>query len=1051
MHRFDVLSRETAILGPHFLEASAGTGKTFAIEHVALRLLLDGVPLDQILIVTFTRAATRELKMRIRANVEKGLQILKGEQESEWDYLQAIVDKEEGIRKLEEALFYFDRAQIFTIHGFCHRMLTECAFEAGQGWIVTDPDSSEFRSKIKPFIADFLRSRVDASEYSPRQLEKVVKDWDKLISKIAYFLGQNGELPQLPTFSESHTQFLAQLPSVKREDFLAEFAKLSPCYKGMTDEAFPRQVALLGNILEAGHCSAAEFDELLADATFFLSKMRVDNLKVKAKLPSDLGIFPRLQETLLPIIEQAKDPASTLIRLSRSCQIAFQHAQDAASPDFLLKKMHTAVQNPSFADAVRARYSAAIIDEFQDTDPIQWEIFRDLFVNHNMTALYLVGDPKQSIYAFRSADVYTYLEAKERFGETACFSLDTNFRSSTTLVQSLNTLFSREFAKEWLHLPSLGQSLEYPPVKAVKTSDETAPPLHFFIASVESGRERSWPSITHEETLFFPFIAQEIQRLNKPFSEYAVLIKDRFQAQRLHQFLKKWGIPSAIQRTESLSQSPAFPLIQSLLEALIHPRDLSLIKQVLGGPLFGWDDAKLQEDLEVLEMRSWFAALASRFKSEGFSAVFRELTVEDSSLYCDLRQLAEIVMEHQLQTQASADDLLAFLKELKQADPEEDHRLKKRQPDGESQVIIMTTHMSKGLEFGVVFALSLIARHAVQEDWVRERDGKLVPFDPSSPACIRALQEKDAEKMRQLYVALTRAKQLLYIPVLFDKKQKAPAAGAASPMELFCAQLQTHSFEELIPVLENMKQQCAVTYTDLGSADLTLTVMQQNKQEIPLPPLILPAPFEKRMITSFSSLARVHQVDRLQMPSTSEKTPHTLPLGAYTGTVLHRILEIAIGKPHVPLEQIVSRETRSTSLEEWKEVITPLLTDILAMIDLRDARVQQEVEFLFPAGQSMIKGFADLVFEKEGIYYLLDWKSNWLGPSDEHYTTENIEKAMHEHDYFLQASIYATALGRYLKLFDPRPFEECFGGALYVFLRGKALYHFTPESLMSKT
>jgi exodeoxyribonuclease V beta subunit len=116
-----------------------------------------------------------------------------------------------------------------------------------------------------------------------------------------------------------------------------------------------------------------------------------------------------------------------------------------------------------------------------------------------------------------------------------------------------------------------------------------------------------------------------------------------------------------------------------------------------------------------------------------------------------------------------------------------------------------------------------------------------------------------------------------------------------------------------------------------------------------------------------------------------------------------------------------------------------------SLSDVPGSQLQPELEFFFKAGQGMMKGFADLFFEFEGKYYLLDWKSNYLGPSNSDYTQEKIAEAMLQHQYYMQASIYADALDRYVKLFDKRPFSECFGGAIYYFVRGRAIHHFFPE------
>ena len=229
------------------------------------------------------------------------------------------------------------------------------------------------------------------------------------------------------------------------------------------------------------------------------------------------------------------------------------------SPDAILTEMAKLLERPQFRELVKQKYRAVIIDEFQDTDPVQWAIFRTLFLN--VKQLYIVGDPKQSIYAFRNADLYTYLEAKENFSVA---HLDTNFRSAPKLIDALNTLFS---TKEWMYLPKLQKFLDVHRVQAgVKEDGEGL--LHFFV-SQEKDEER-----------LFAFIAQNIV----PHLSNAVLVKDRFQGARLQAYLRKWNISCAVKRAGSLADTLAFSAMHDLLEAVKRPDDASAVKKVLAGP-----------------------------------------------------------------------------------------------------------------------------------------------------------------------------------------------------------------------------------------------------------------------------------------------------------------------------------------------------------------------------------------------------------------------------------------------------------------------------------
>ncbi|NGX38304.1 MAG: hypothetical protein K1000chlam2_01477, partial [Chlamydiae bacterium] len=640
-------------------------------------------------------------------------------------------------------------------------------------------------------------------------------------------------------------------------------------------------------------------------------------------------------------------------------------------------------------------YKVVIIDEFQDTDPFQWKIFERLFLEKHL--IYLVGDPKQSIYGFRSADTYTYMQAANVLGEEKKAFLDTNFRSSPQLIEALNALFTQN--PDWIALPSLPGALNYHPVKAGRTENKLdESPIVYFGVKSEQGRLRSWPTKQMEEEKLFPYIASEVIRLREKieFADIAVLVKDRFQAQRLQLHFNQWKIPSAIKRTLNLAESRGFIAMEMLLMATAQPEKESLVRAVLKGPL-------MEGDLNP------FFSLKQLFLEKGFAPFFAEFISKhfhaNHSLYLELRQTAEILMQAH---KAGLEELLHLMYELKSSDPERDPRLKLQGEEGEDKVQIMTTFASKGLEFEAVFALGMASRH-----WVDELD-----------------EEKQAEKMRQLYVAFTRAREKLYIPQLFDIAKKPILPGHASPIELFFKQrsMPTHWIEEISfkPYLEEKK---------------TTPLIQ---------PPAFNLHFEPEYLTSFSSMAKSHAStflsDRFHTQDLTKKTPHTLPLGAETGTVIHAVFETHFQERAIPLEQVTLEVLSGTHLEGWEEVIAKMVKEILKMplegdfcLDtLKEGEYVQEMEFLFPQNNQLIKGFADLVFKQSDTFYILDWKTNWIGDSDNAYTEENIHLAMKEHDYYLQARLYGEAIKRYVKRLYTNP---QFGGAYYVFVRGKKAVH----------
>lgn len=991
MPSFNVLSKETPIFGNFFLEASAGTGKTFTIEHLVIRFLLESdVTLGQILVVTFTRAACRELKMRIYSNLKKVLQNPRA-----FEYLKQLTLEQK--EKLEIALLTFEEASIFTIHGFCQKMLQAFAFEIGLGFQLEEWTKEEEKKKLIAFFRQKIE--LDQIEENRAQVGLLFKkyrhDFDKILEEI---LKREGVLRT--SFKELMERLNISLKAIAFFPLKEKVQEALQHYKKMTDPVFLTQAVFLEEILKRGNIEEKEVEELMVQKTYFLEGMTKKNLKVKSK---DYALDPSLAQVcmlLMPILEEMRNTDFILDRLAyewKQEKKRVSRAQDKLSPDDLLEKMQEGLLSLDFQEAIRAKYQIAIVDEFQDTDPVQWAIFETLFLKQPMKAVYLVGDPKQSIYAFRKADIYTFLKASKNFSQI--YRLDTNFRSEQGLVSSLNRLFCH---REWIDLPLLGKNLEVLPVKAAREGEGK---LHFMVAEKEKGRQKKWPSFEMEQELFFPFILHEIQRQNLELESVAILVKDRFQAQRVFQFLQKWNCLASIQRGESLADSCAFQALQELLEAVIE-QDKTAMKKALLGELIGVCEKDLLRDQrelfvklkKILEEKGfaifWAHFLETKWNDSDESIQEKMVSMSDLRFYHDILEIVQKILENE-----NRDRLLSFLEELKESE------ISDRVLGGGGGIKIMTIHASKGLEFETVFALGVASRTVF-----------------STP---QYSEEEDAEKMRQLYVALTRAKKRLYIPLAHTLDQEKLEIGEASPIELF--------WQRTKPILSEYE------HTFLNGFTFSLKPFASKKETL-LEPFKVEIFRKENYLLSFSSLARMHISTKDLLLISSD----ILPIGKEAGVILHRIFERVLSEK-LTIQEIVKQEIKSSPLETWQERIEEMVEKTLTLSfpsgfclkDISREKMRHEMEFMFCDEKGSVKGFIDLFFEQEGKYYLLDWKSNYL----KNYDTESLTKAMQEGDYFLQISIYKTALQKYLKIFDSRPFKECFGGVFYMFVRGPAFFH----------
>lgn len=1098
MKRFDILDRNQNIHRHTLLEASAGTGKTFTIENLVVRLLIEdpACTIEEILVVTFTRATKNELKERIHRNIEQALCLIKNkDRDKSPDFLKKILEDETQIsivkRRLEHALMDFDLASITTIHAFCEHSLKDFSFIFDEE---TEAMNDVVKShEIRKVIHDFFLTGLKNDLYSPVQLQYVLSSKKQDIRNVENALIKllSKGIPIAPTenFQALFEQFQEIIISLRErlnaQNIKDDLKRSASLFKKIIDSKtkeikseIQESINLLDNLLSE-KITLNTFEKTVSDGLEVLKLFSKDNLKCKAVLPDSLHFIEDLQNELMPVINKARNPNLILGRMAHDCSIMWRdylNREEKYQHDDLLKKMLKRSSGSHFAQHMRALYKAVIIDEFQDTDPIQWGIFDELFLKdpEKRSILYLVGDPKQSIYAFRQADIYTYMSAVEALGEDHVASLDTNYRSEPDLIKALNALFSEERIPDFFHLPKQKKNLSCPPVYPGKKPhqkdfQDNHGAIHFYVGKEEK-KGRQNPLKLLQENIFFPEIVQEMIRLKNdcsiPFSSWAILVRDRYQAENFSNYCERFGVPTRKQKPKSLLSSPAFPLAQDLLTALNHPKDLNALKIVFGGPLMNWGPDKLklfEEESRLLEICNQWSWLCEKALSKGFAEfidyflrsqwlgedhVYSTLLVDSKELYYELIQICDLISDFQNRKNASISQCEQYLHNLKIKESEDSEELFCLQNCDDEAVEILTIHMSKGLEFDIVVPLGLINRISNTESFIpvqNDSGGYLTAVtDSKCDLYLNYQKEIDAEKMRQLYVALTRAKHRLYIPIVFPENHSIQD-GVSSSFELFVSYFQ----EDFFQWLENEGKQFNITVSHPMPACPKRYI--KPPEEIPLdPPSTVNISAPRQMIYSFSSIAKSHNVPTINPPNdflAVEKNPFTIPSGRDIGLLLHEILEtisyVAVKNAGNIQDtgDLVRPYTMDTPFHEWNEAIAEIIFKTLknpflngmSLCDIPCESRYHEIEFIYPENgtDDFLKGVIDLAFECSGYFYIVDWKSNWLGSAVQDYDDVHMESAMKDHEYFLQADIYRQAFERYLK-----PFGGCFGGAYYLFLRG---------------
>lgn len=1127
------------LIGERLIEASAGTGKTFTIAALYLRLLLGlggeaayprAISVEELLVVTFTEAATEELRGRIRSNIhELRIACLRGESDNPLysALLAEIADKDDAAKTLLLAERQMDEAAVFTIHGFCQRMLSLNAFESG---MLFEQQLIEDESRLRyQACADFWRRHCYPLT---RDIAAVIHDVWKgprdLLKSLDRWL--QGEAPQLKsppapneTLAERHQQIIARIDSLKQQ-WREQVGEIEGVLEnsGLDRRKFNR--GNQGKWMEKVNAWAQEetLSYQLPDA---LEKFAQSFLLERTKAGGEPPVHPLFSavESLL---------ASSLTLTDLVLARAMVEIRDAVARekrrrgelgfDDMLSRLDEALRGDSgetLASAIRQRFPVAMIDEFQDTDPQQYRIFRRIWRRQPETALLLIGDPKQAIYAFRGADIFTYMKAR---GDVAAhYTLDTNWRSSPGMVGSVNRLFSLS------DNPFMFHEIPFLPVKAAAKNKG----LRFTVDAADVPAMNVWlmPGDTVGSGDYQTFMAQlcatQIRdwlsagqrgrallwrgETSRPVqaSDITVLVRNRLEAAQVREALQTLGIPSVyLSNRDSVFETLEAQELLWLLQAVLAPERENTLRSALATSMFGLtalDIENLNQDEQAWDaLVEEFSEYRQIWRQRGVMPMLRALmtarhiaenllaTRGGERRLTDILHISELLQEAASQLESEH----ALVRWLAQHIAEPDSNAASQQMRLESDkhlVQIVTIHKSKGLEYPLVW-LPFIARFRKQDQAFyhdRETFAAVLDLGQDEASLELAEAERLAEDLRLLYVALTRAVWHCSLGV-------APLSSRKSGNSDF----HLSALGRLLQAGEAMDAAgLAARLADFCHGDIAL----QIPGELDLTPWQAPAATIPRLsarelqrriaddwrVTSYSGLQQhgfsggQDLLPRLDVDAAGvgevveepQLTPHQSRARA-PGTFLHSLFEELDFTQPVPEGWMAEKLQLSGFDAQWAPVLTDWLGGVLktrlpgpdiALNQLAARDKQVEMAFYLPIAQlltaerldalirqydplsadtppldfrqvrGMLKGFIDLVFRHEGRYYLLDYKSNWLGEDREAYTRPAMEQAMRAHRYDLQYQLYSLALHRYLRhrLAD-YDYDRHFGGVIYLFLRG---------------
>jgi exodeoxyribonuclease V beta subunit len=817
--------------GTVLVEASAGTGKTFTLSNLYLRLVVEAERgVGQILVVTYTNAATAELRSRIRDRLRIALLALRnGPAEDADEFVLAFAARrtelgrvESDARRLEVALRSFDEAAIFTIHGFCQRMLIENAFESVSTF------DAELVADQRPLCRElaldhWVRALHDAPAVlvdhigGGKQTRRKLEQLQDLVAKAV----AHPDVPVLPERSLEAPHAELEEAVVARRTALAEAGRIWTEAREDLVAYLTNEDVMNQNQYRAGQVRtvwAPSLDDLFSDPE---SDPPLYD-KVKKLTPTALagGVLKGRKPWLHPFFDACEALCAAEREMQRwleECALRFRlslvtwarsearrrhEAANAQSFDDLLHRLRDALYGPAgddLARRLRERFPAALVDEFQDTDPVQYAILRSLY-REGPGPLLLIGDPKQAIYAFRGADVFAYLRARDDAGN-APHTLETNHRSDPALVCALNTLFGR------VRSPFLLDGIPYVEMRSARATarlsgpGEALAPLELlFLPRTRFGGQTKVINKEAANEEVPRLVAAEIARLlsaglaigDEPLrpGDVAVLCRTNRQARLVQDALRARGIPSVRQGDDSVFDADEANELEQVLRAIAEPGDASRLRCALATGVIGLDAAALRAlsgdedgwDHWAALFRSWHDAWLGR----GFMAAFRRL-LDDCAVaprllgedggeraLTNLLHLAELLQAeamHAHRGPLALVDWLALMRSDLDARQQGSEAAEVRLESDAHAVQLTTVHRSKGLEYGVVYCPFLWDGNLLSESdkqWVRfhedDRDRSLC-FDIDAPKsdghlARRAIAEREAlaESLRLLYVALTRAR-----------------------------------------------------------------------------------------------------------------------------------------------------------------------------------------------------------------------------------------------------------------------------------------------------
>ncbi|QJC30997.1 exodeoxyribonuclease V subunit beta [Enterobacteriaceae endosymbiont of Macroplea appendiculata] len=1129
--------------GQYLIEASAGTGKTFTIIIVYLRLLLGlykpklySIPLtvQNILVVTFTEIAACDLYKKIVHSIQILLRACIN-RSSKYQMINILLSEIKDLIQAQKILLQatknIHKASIYTIHSFCQKILNFKSYDITHN-VITIMNNELELYWINQAITQFWNEHIQSL---PMHIVKIFfqkfQTPKNLLQSILpfFFHYKNSNIKfniHNVNFTQQFQKNINYINIIKKTWQLYYKNILHIIHDSDINKYLYNKRSLMNWITEINIWTIT--NTLDNSYPIKLKKFSQKNLILHSiKYPPKHILFTKIDVFLNKIVslkhlilfQVVKYVYNFLkIKKTKTKKISFDDLLN-----ILLKRLNSTL-GISIAQDIQKQYPVVLLDEFQDTSIEQYNIFQTIYLNniHNSLIIY-IGDPKQSIYAFRNADVFTYLRAKQKI--QYCYTLQYNWRSSSTMTNSINNLFmnrSNPFLLKNIHFQPLKYAQEKYNYNLI-INDKIQPGITFWFDLHEYNNMCFKQKIAYicAENIYTTLLHDNYIILNKKkrkihITDIVIIVRNKYEAYIIQKELIKFNILSIyLSEQNNIFQNIEAKELVLLLKAIAEPYDIKSVMHILNHSLFTTSlqnfDVNNKNNFLLKIMRQ-FSIYKEMWQQKGILYMLKYFFLKENilkkiNIIClyNEQQIKNILfIGEYIQTKFKKTTHIKILiqwitKQIIYPNSKNIVCLPK-QYDENNHIRIMTIHQSKGLQFNIVWLPFIVCNFIdvmnseviVYHDPITYK--KNIDFHKNQENIQYALQESLSENLRLLYVSITRSIFTCNI-------------GLANIQ--FYQYNKYHKyikyFNSLQYLLKNKNNDKNILYNNIKQLitnDIKIVILNYKMfivNKISKPHILIYQydvleqknnlnKFNTIKIMNFTKIKQIQYKNKIYIKPIDtfyflqtqkkyiKKTQHNFLVGKKIGIFMHKILEKVTIK-YSNIHDIIKKELFKNNIHiSWHKMLTNWINNIIntplgpqKIILKQIVKEHKQVEFefyctiknniydiqfndiikkydiissnlstiCFPDFKGFLNGILDLVCIWQDKYYIIDYKTTWLGYNINYYNYKNIETDICRNRYDIQYQLYTLALHKYLKnnMYNYN-YSKHFGAVIYLYLRG---------------